>query len=76
MAKKMKKVGASKAVIKSTVKSCPFCGSDDITVEQSVTYGSVQCKECTAKIVLTHTKGYVDGMYMAIALWNRRSNDR
>ena len=53
---------------KIKLKPCPFCGSDDVVVEETYTSGYVRCRDCGAE------GGFRYSHDEAVAAWNRRTN--
>jgi len=55
-------------MIKSELKSCPFCGGEAVMLEIGF-YWWVRCRSCEAESKLSNTEGE------AITAWNRRVGD-
>ena len=53
-----------------TLKPCPFCGSDDVLVEENATFTWVECQSCDARGT------QVIGEEGAIKAWNRRAKGK
>lgn len=50
------------------LKPCPFCGSNDVTVEETYASGYVRCRSCGAE------GGFRYSHDEAAAAWNRRTD--
>lgn len=50
------------------LKPCPFCGSNDVTVNDAYMHSYAQCRVCRAE------GGLRDSHDEAVAAWNRRTN--
>lgn len=50
------------------LKPCPFCGSDDVVVEETYASGYVRCRGCGAE------GGFRYSHEEAAAAWNSRTN--
>jgi len=65
-------------VDESTISSCPFCGSEDVTimdVSGNETRYCVHCNNCSASGPIYHSKNDFSDMSKqdAITLWNKAS---
>ena len=58
-------------------KACPFCGNDNVLLDNTVTEVQVRCGNmfCGAQIKMKHLpKGDAPMIRKVIKAWNRRSN--
>ena len=58
------------------LRSCPFCGSDDVVLRPGVCFnGAVHCNGCTADVVFKAVQLFDEGgdwMQVVTDGWNRR----
>lgn len=52
------------------LKPCPFCGSNDVTLEETYESGYVRCRSCGAE------SGFRYSHDEAAAAWNRRTDSK
>lgn len=57
------------------LKPCPFCGSEDVSVDTMLTTGYVRCKTCQAFGPTVCSETNEEAVEEAIKLWNKRTDD-
>lgn len=57
------------------LKPCPFCGSEDVSVDTMLATGYVRCKTCQAFGPTVCSKTNKEAVEEAIKLWNKRNGD-